>query len=124
LSRGKNLFRLVRWTIFYFVTRKVYSDETYLSLGLLEPQTRTNVDYFIVIDFEATCEEKNPLGYPHEIIEFPAVLVSSGYDKESKSPEIAGVFHAFVRPVINPVLSEFCKNLTGIEQAILTIGQS
>ena len=44
--------------------------------GLLERDDIKNVDYFVVIDFEATCEERNPPGYPHEIIEFPAVLVS------------------------------------------------
>jgi inhibitor of KinA sporulation pathway (predicted exonuclease) len=78
----------------------------------------------VVIDFEATCEEKNPIGYPHEIIEFPAVLVSSGYNEDTKSyksPEIIGAFHSFVRPVINPELSEFCKNLTGIEQVCFSI---
>jgi len=30
-----------------------------------------------VIDFEATCDEKNSHNYPHEIIEFPAVLVDA-----------------------------------------------
>ena len=30
--------------------------------------------------------------------------------------KIIDVFHSFVRPVINPKLSEFCRNLTGIEQ--------
>ena len=29
----------------------------------------------MVVDFEATCEEKNAQDYPHEIIEFPAVLI-------------------------------------------------
>ena len=32
-------------------------------------------DYVCVIDYEATCTE-NSLGYPHEIIEFPVVLVN------------------------------------------------
>ena len=31
-------------------------------------------NYFVVIDFEATCEQ-NVARYPHEIIEFPAVLI-------------------------------------------------
>ena len=31
--------------------------------------------YFVSIDFEATCVEENGPNYPHEIIEFPAVLV-------------------------------------------------
>ena len=48
---------------------------SFFSTGLLERDDIKNVDYFVVIDFEATCEERNPPGYPHEIIEFPAVLV-------------------------------------------------
>ena len=34
-------------------------------------------DYFVVIDFEGTCEEENAAGYIHEIIEFPAILVNA-----------------------------------------------
>jgi 3'-5' exoribonuclease 1 len=34
-------------------------------------------DYFVVIDFEGTCEEKNTADYVHEIIEFPAILVNA-----------------------------------------------
>ena len=33
-------------------------------------------EYVCVIDFEATCTETRALGYPHEIIEFPLVLVN------------------------------------------------
>ncbi len=33
-------------------------------------------DYICVIDFEATCIETNPFDFPHEIIEFPIVLVN------------------------------------------------
>ena len=33
-------------------------------------------DYICVIDFEATCIETNPIDYPHEIIEFPIVLIN------------------------------------------------
>ena len=32
-------------------------------------------DFFVVVDFEATCEERNAVDFPHEIIEFPGVLV-------------------------------------------------
>jgi hypothetical protein len=39
------------------------------------PKTH-HYDYFVVIDFEATCEQ-NAVRYPHEIIEFPAVLISA-----------------------------------------------
>ena len=33
-------------------------------------------EYLVVIDFEATCENRRIDEYPHEIIEFPAVLVN------------------------------------------------
>ena len=87
--------------------------EKLIEAGLMERKESLiqNADFFIVIDFEATCEEKNPTDYPHEIIEFPAVLVST------EKKEIVDVFHSFVRPVINPRLSEFCCELTGIEQS-------
>ena len=34
----------------------------------------------------------------------------------AKEKTIIDVFHFFVRPTINPILSEFCHNLTGISQ--------
>jgi len=45
-----------------------------------------------------------------EIIEFPAVLV------DAKKRKIVDHFQAFVKPTINPKLSEFCVQLTGIKQ--------
>ncbi|KAL3623004.1 hypothetical protein CASFOL_031820 [Castilleja foliolosa] len=65
--------------------------------------------YFVVIDFEATCDkEKNP--HPQEIIEFPAVIVSS------HTGQLEACFQTYVRPTYNQVLSDFCKDLTGIQQ--------
>lgn len=92
-----------------------YKVEKLVAAGLMEPKANPNADYFLIIDFEATCEEKNPPGYPHEVIEFPAILVTSG-DYHKKEPAIVDVFHSYVKPVINPKLSEFCKSLTGIDQ--------
>ena len=37
-------------------------------------------DYYMVIDFEATCEEDN-YNFNHEIIEFPVVLVDASSRK-------------------------------------------
>lgn len=68
-------------------------------------------DYFCVIDFEATCEEPNPVGYQHEIIEFPAVLVSV------HNREIVDEFHEYCRPSLHPKLTGFCTQLTGITQS-------
>lgn len=65
---------------------------------------------FVVIDFEATCDEPfNP--NPQEIIEFPAVVVDPG------GPHDGAEFHTFVRPVAHPRLTPFCAKLTGIAQA-------
>ncbi|XP_054281128.1 3'-5' exoribonuclease 1-like [Macrosteles quadrilineatus] len=71
---------------------------------------KTLFPYYVVLDFEATCNEVNPPEFEHEIIEFPAVLV----DTEKLS--IVDHFQAFVKPVLNPILTPFCKKLTGIQQ--------
>ncbi len=65
--------------------------------------------YFVVIDFEATCDETvKPV--PQEIIEFPAILI----DVEKRM--VVDTFHTYVKPVFHPILSQFCTSLTGIEQ--------
>ncbi|KAM4096417.1 hypothetical protein ACJW30_08G103600 [Castanea mollissima] len=66
--------------------------------------------YFVVIDFEATCDkEKYP--HPQEIIEFPSVIVNS------MTGQLEDCFQIYVRPTCNQLLSDFCKELTGIQQA-------
>ena len=65
--------------------------------------------YFVVVDFEATCDkEKNP--HPQEIIEFPSVLVNS------MTGQLEASFQTYVRPAYNQSLTDFCKELTGIQQ--------
>ncbi|XP_043690925.1 uncharacterized protein LOC122641704 [Telopea speciosissima] len=65
--------------------------------------------YFVVIDFEATCDKvKNP--HPQEIIEFPSVLVNS------VTGQLEASFQTYVRPMLHQHLSDFCKELTGIQQ--------
>jgi inhibitor of KinA sporulation pathway (predicted exonuclease) len=74
---------------------------------------------YIVIDFEATCDEPyNP--DPQEIIEFPAVAVAvdSGGTSETKE------FHTYLRPVAHPKLTDFCLHLTGIGQEQVDRGPS
>lgn len=34
------------------------------------------LDYLCILDFEATCEERNPADYIHEVIEFPVLLLN------------------------------------------------
>jgi 3'-5' exoribonuclease 1 len=91
-------------------------EQKLVEAGLVEPSANRNVDFFVVIDFEATCEARNPPDYKHEIIEFPAVLVSS-----ADPPRVVDIFHAYCRPVINPTLSDFCRELTGIEQSTVDV---
>ncbi|KAK9274024.1 hypothetical protein L1049_018838 [Liquidambar formosana] len=68
-----------------------------------------DLQYFVVIDFEATCDkEKKP--HPQEIIEFPSVLVNS------VTGQLEDFFQIYVRPTCNQLLSDFCKELTGIQQ--------
>ncbi|XP_060951088.1 3'-5' exoribonuclease 1 isoform X2 [Limanda limanda] len=75
--------------------------------------TDTYYDYICVVDFEATCEEDNPPDFLHEIIEFPMVLVST------HTLEIVDSFQEYVKPQLNPQLSDFCVKLTGITQKMV-----
>uniref|UniRef100_A0A0D9UZR0 GRF-type domain-containing protein n=1 Tax=Leersia perrieri TaxID=77586 RepID=A0A0D9UZR0_9ORYZ len=65
--------------------------------------------YFVVIDFEATCDKENNL-HPQEIIEFPSVLVNSA------TGQLEASFQTYVRPAHHQLLTDFCKELTGIQQ--------
>ncbi|KAI3411733.1 hypothetical protein GPALN_001800 [Globodera pallida] len=74
--------------------------------------TENVYDYFIAIDFECTCE-KGEYEYDHEIIEFPAVLVSV------RSKKIIDTFRAVIRPKNNSNLTKYCTQLTGITQKMV-----
>jgi inhibitor of KinA sporulation pathway (predicted exonuclease) len=67
-------------------------------------------EYFVILDFEGTCESNRQLESV-EIIEFPALLIQVKNEMQIKDQ-----FHSFVRPTINEQLSGFCVNLTGITQ--------
>lgn len=75
--------------------------------------SQPSLEYIAVIDFEATTEETKGFDYPHEIIEFPIVLI------EVKNVSVIGEFHEYVKPVLNPKLSKFCRTLTGISQKLV-----
>ena len=64
---------------------------------------------FIIYDLEATCWRGRPPGYIQEVIEIGAVKVN-GFG------EILDKFCRFIRPVENPTLSSFCRELTSISQ--------
>jgi 3'-5' exoribonuclease 1 len=65
----------------------------------------------VIVDVEATC--CNDSSFPRhqmEIIEIGAVAV------ESATGKVESDFQAFVRPVRNPILTDFCRELTSISQ--------
>lgn len=70
---------------------------------------------YIIVDLEATCWKKRRDIRQMEIIEIGAVRLCHG--TEDKSDNMQDEFSSFVRPVAEPVLSEFCKELTSIRQA-------
>ncbi len=64
---------------------------------------------YIIYDLEATCWEGSPPEMEMEIIEIGAYRIN-------EFGELRGKFNRFIRPVINPTLSDFCRNLTTIQQ--------
>ncbi len=64
---------------------------------------------FIVFDLEATCWNGSSMGKASEIIEIGAIRMN-GYG------EITGEYNRFVKPILNPLLSPYCRELTSIEQ--------
>ena len=64
---------------------------------------------YIIYDLEATCWRGRPPKGITEIIEIGACKVS-------RYGRVEDQFSQFVKPVVNPMLSGFCKNLTGINQ--------
>jgi inhibitor of KinA sporulation pathway (predicted exonuclease) len=73
------------------------------------------VEFVCVLDFEATCwRDTNN----HEIIEFPSVLLKW----DNNDIEEVSRFQTYVKPKKNPVISEFCEELTGIKQKTIDQG--
>lgn len=69
--------------------------------------------YIAVLDFEATCADRSDPDWNvglQEIIEFPVGLVSV------EQGALLETFHRMVRPTAQPQLTDFCTELTSIEQ--------
>jgi inhibitor of KinA sporulation pathway (predicted exonuclease) len=66
---------------------------------------------YIVFDLEATCWKTHDHS-PNEIIEIGAVCID---DKK----QTLGEFCTFIKPVIHPILSDFCTELTSITQDMI-----
>lgn len=67
--------------------------------------------HLLVVDLEATCDREDMPREETEIIEIGAVLV------EPVGLTAVRSFQTFVRPVVHPVLTRFCTELTTIRQA-------
>lgn len=66
--------------------------------------------YKVVVDLEATCCKNNEFDRSSmEIIEIGAVILDDGGN-------IVSTFSSFAKPVVNPILTDFCKELTTIKQ--------
>jgi len=63
---------------------------------------------FVIVDLEATCWEGHS-DRQNEIIEIGAVAYEVDYG-------VSGEYQTFVRPKLNPLLSDFCTHLTSIRQ--------
>lgn len=65
----------------------------------------------LVVDLEATCwDDRDTSVSDMDVIEFGCAIVSS-------DGTVLDDYSTFVRPTLNPVLSEFCTKLTSISQA-------
>ena len=80
--------------------------------NLISGDDGTAPDYYLVIDFEATCCDKGTIPPEDaEIIEIGAVIA------DGKRLRPVDEFVRFVRPSRNPQLTAFCSELTSIHQA-------
>jgi ERI1 exoribonuclease 3 len=89
------------------------SMEQILEQKLLEMTSNSDYKFLLVLDFEATCWQRSSGAQRRqmEIIELPVLVL------ECSSGNIVREFHEYVRPTLNAKLSDFCTQLTGIEQA-------
>lgn len=67
---------------------------------------------FIVFDLEATCWKGRPRSKVQETIEIGALRID-------RYGEVTGTFNKFIKPVLNPMLSSFCMELTSIDQVAI-----
>jgi 3'-5' exoribonuclease 1 len=65
---------------------------------------------YIIFDLEASCWLGRPPHGINEVIEIGAVKVND-YN------EVVSIFNKFIKPTVNPILSDFCTRLTSITQS-------
>ncbi len=68
-------------------------------------------DYYLIVDLEATCADDHSFPrHKMEIIEIGAVMLNS------KTLQIESEYQSFIKPILHPLLTDFCKSLTSISQ--------
>jgi inhibitor of KinA sporulation pathway (predicted exonuclease) len=76
--------------------------------------------YLYCVDLEATCDEVDVSKPPRPLVVVPDQMETIEIGLvviDLESLEIVDEFQRFVRPQINPTLTDFCKKLTSIQQA-------
>ncbi|WRT69622.1 uncharacterized protein IL334_006611 [Kwoniella shivajii] len=85
-----------------------------MTIRILKQRYKT----FLCFDVEATCRPGKEFDWPNEIIEFPVVLLQWTEPNTEGKRILVKVdqFRSYVKPTWKPILTDFCKNLTGISQ--------
>ncbi len=79
--------------------------------------------YLCVLDFEATCWNDDSVSKEQmEIIEFPSVLYK--INEVNSTQTFVSEFAKYVKPTLNPKLSAFCTELTGIQQSTVDLAET
>lgn len=73
---------------------------------------RVDVEHLLVCDLEMTCDE-GVEAFPSETLDVGMVVL------DARTLEEVDRFESLVRPVVTPVLTEFCTKLTGLTQAMV-----
>lgn len=78
------------------------------------------IDYAICIDIECTCDSPIQI-HPMEVIELACLKLDLTKIQKTRNNHVDhySTFHQYVRPVINPNLTLFCQDLTGILQSTI-----
>ncbi len=80
----------------------------------------TAFDFMLCIDLEATCDELMESENPRALVVSPDEMetIEIGVSViDLRRMETVDMFQRYVRPVLHPILTDFCTNLTSIRQA-------
>ncbi|RDD37737.1 3'-5' exoribonuclease 1 [Trichoplax sp. H2] len=70
-------------------------------------------DCYVIFYLEGSCLPQQPPTFIPEVIEYSAILINSRNCLKEEE------FHAYCRPRIYPILSEYCQETTGVVQAVV-----